>query len=83
MKRGNLILEVQRGASLSKPEARKIVEIFFNSMADSLANGGRVEIRGLWSFYVKDYPGYTGLNPMTINMARRIGPTIERAYFMP
>ena len=34
-------------------------------MAESLASGDRVEIRGLCSFYVKDYKAYTGRNPKT------------------
>jgi integration host factor subunit beta len=50
---------------LPKSEATKIVSIFFKQMATALANGDRVEIRGLCSFYVKDYPGYTGRNPKT------------------
>jgi integration host factor subunit beta len=34
-------------------------------MIDALANGDRVEIRGLCSFYVKKYKAYTGRNPKT------------------
>ena len=34
-------------------------------MTDPLANGYRVEIRGLCSFYVKKYKSYTGRNPKT------------------
>lgn len=34
-------------------------------MADALAKGRRVEIRGLCSFYVKKYKSYTGRNPKT------------------
>ena len=34
-------------------------------MADALARGDRVEIRGLCSFFVKGYAGYTGRNPKT------------------
>ena len=34
-------------------------------MAKALAVGDRVEIRGLFSFYVKKYGGYTGRNPRT------------------
>ena len=34
-------------------------------MADALERGDRVEIRGLCSFYVKEYQGYTGRNPKT------------------
>ena len=50
---------------LSKAEATKIVSIFFEQMASALQKGNRVEIRGLCSFYVKDYKGYTGRNPKT------------------
>jgi integration host factor subunit beta len=34
-------------------------------MSKALANGDRVEIRGLCSMYVKDYKAYTGRNPKT------------------
>jgi integration host factor subunit beta len=34
-------------------------------MAEALAQGDRVEIRGLCSFFVKKYGGYTGRNPKT------------------
>ena len=50
---------------LSKFEATRIVSIFIEQMAAALENGDRVKIRGLCSFYVKDYPGYTGRNPKT------------------
>ena len=57
---------------LTKSEASKIVNLFFEQMANTLEKGDRVEIRGLCSFYVKDYPGYTGRNPKT-------GETVEIA----
>jgi len=57
---------------LSKSEATKIVSIFFEQMASALERGDRVEIRGLCSFYVKGYEGYTGRNPKT-------GETVEIA----
>ena len=49
----------------SKVEAAKIVNLFFEQMAAALEKGDRVEIRGLCSFHVKDYKGYTGRNPKT------------------
>ena len=49
----------------SKAEATKIVSMFFDQMSAALESGDRVEIRGLCSFYVKDYPSYTGRNPKT------------------
>ena len=36
---------------LSKSEAASIVDLFFDNMAEALASGDRVEIRGLCSFY--------------------------------
>lgn len=56
--------------NLTKAEAAKIANLFFDQMAAALERGERVEIRGLCSFYVKDYPGYTGRNPKT-------GETVE------
>jgi integration host factor subunit beta len=50
---------------LSKVEAARVVSIFFEQMSAALERGDRVEIRGLCSFYVKDYPGYAGRNPKT------------------
>jgi integration host factor subunit beta len=41
------------------------VHLFFNEISNALANGDRVEIRGLCSFYVKKYKSYTGRNPKT------------------
>ena len=35
----------------------------FNEMANALAGGDRVEIRGLCSFYVNKYKSYAGRNP--------------------
>ena len=37
----------------------------FNTMANTLADGDRVEIRGFGTFKVKNYDGYTGHNPKT------------------
>lgn len=65
MNKIELIQALKDAANLSKSEAAAVVEIFFNGMADALANGDRVEIRGLCSFFVKEYDGYTGRNPKT------------------
>lgn len=50
-------------AGLTKTEAKAVVDLFFDEMTDALAEGDRVEIRGLCSFYVKNYRAYTGRNP--------------------
>ena len=65
MTKVQLIQALKDATDLTKPEAAAVVDIFFNEMANELAKGGRVEIRGLCSFFVKEYNGYTGRNPKT------------------
>ena len=60
-----LISALKNESNISKSESAKIIQIFFDSMADALAQGERVEIRGLCSFFVKEYKAYTGRNPKT------------------
>ena len=65
MNKLELISALKNEANISKSEAAKVVQIFFDNMADAMARGERVEIRGLCSFYVKEYRSYTGRNPKT------------------
>ena len=65
MNKLELISALKDKAEISKTEAAKVVEIFFDSMTDAMASGERVEIRGLCSFYVKNYKSYVGRNPKT------------------
>ena len=65
MNKLELIQALKDATDLSRFKAAAVVDIFFNGMADELAKGGRVEIRGLCSFFVKEYGAYTGRNPKT------------------
>ncbi|MEI6259651.1 MAG: HU family DNA-binding protein [Deltaproteobacteria bacterium] len=65
MNKLELISALKTRTDISKSEAATVVEVFFDNMADTLAGGDRVEIRGLCSFYVKEYKSYTGRNPKT------------------
>ena len=65
MNKLELISALKEEADISKAEAARVVQIFFDKMADAMAQGERVEIRGLCSFYVKEYKSYTGRNPKT------------------
>ena len=65
MNKLDLIQALKDSNHLSRSEAEKIVTLFFDKMAEALAQGDRVEIRGLCSFFVKEYGGYTGRNPKT------------------
>jgi integration host factor subunit beta len=63
--KADLIKELKEEVDIGKGEAEDVVNLFFNEMGDALSNHGRVEIRGLCSFYVKSYKPYTGRNPKT------------------
>ena len=65
MNKLELIQALKDATNLTKPQAAAVVDTFFNEMANELAKGGRVEIRGLCSFFVKEYRSYTGRNPKT------------------
>jgi integration host factor subunit beta len=65
MNKVDLIQALKDSNHLSKSEAEAIVNLFFNKIAEALAQGDRVEIRGLCSIFVKKYGGYTGRNPKT------------------
>lgn len=65
MNKLELAEKLKEEAGLTKTEAKALVDLFFDEMADALAKDDRVEIRGLCSFYVKNYRPYTGRNPKT------------------
>ena len=65
MNKLSLIEAFKSETGLTKNEAATVVDVFFNEMAYALSNGDRVEIRGLCSFYNKQYDAYIGRNPKT------------------
>ena len=65
MNKLELIQEVKEKGHLTRDEASKVVEVFFGEMGKAFIKGERVEIRGLCSFSIKEYKGYSGRNPKT------------------
>ena len=65
MTKSDLISALREESHITRSEATFIVNLFFDEMSNALANGDRVEIRGLCSVYVKKYDAYTGRNPKT------------------
>ncbi|MBF0231670.1 MAG: integration host factor subunit beta [Desulfamplus sp.] len=65
MNKLELISALKQKSGLTKAEAAEVVQIFFDSLTNALARGERVEIRGLCSFFIKEYESYTGRNPKT------------------
>jgi len=53
MNKVDLIQALKYSNNLSKSGAETVINLFFDKMADALSKGDRVEIRGLYSFFVK------------------------------
>jgi integration host factor subunit beta len=65
MNKSELVEALAARKNLTFKKSEDIVNVIFDSMADTLAHGGRIEIRGFGSFVVKDYKAYMGRNPKT------------------
>jgi integration host factor subunit beta len=65
MNKLELIKALKEESGLTQLEAASVIDMFFGKMANALAQGDRVEIRGLCSFYIKKYKAYAGRNPKT------------------
>ena len=65
MNKIDLINTLKIECRLSKKEAATIIDLFFDKISSALSEGDRVEIRGLCTFFVKEYESYNGRNPRT------------------
>jgi DNA-binding protein HU-beta len=53
------------GRSITKTEARAIVDALFSSIADAAAKGEEISLNGFGKFKVKETPAREGRNPST------------------
>ena len=65
MNKSGLIESLSKKKGLTEKRAIDGVNLIFKGFTDELKKGGRIEIRGLGSFVVRDYQAYTGRNPKT------------------
>jgi integration host factor subunit beta len=65
MTRSQLIELMAKREGLPVRNTRRVVDVVFDSIGESLGDGNRAEIRGFGSFKVKDYRSYQGRNPKT------------------
>lgn len=65
MNKLELIQAIKDRTGLTKQESSDMVKLFFDSLTETMVKGHRIEIRGLCSFSIKEYDGYTGRNPKT------------------
>jgi len=70
MTKQQLIEHIAQAKGISKRMAGLIVDIIFQGIADALARGDKIEIRGFGSFNVRHHDGRAGRNPRT-------GETVE------
>ena len=66
MNKSDLIQKLSSEAGFPLRKTEEVVDLVFRKMSDALAEGDRVEIRGFGSFKVKEYEGYVGRNPKTL-----------------
>jgi len=65
MNKSDLVEALSKETGLTLTKAEEVVNTAFYGMANALADGDRVEIRGFCSMFIKQYRGYTGKNPKT------------------
>jgi len=66
---------------LVRDEVERIVDCFFGSIADQLAAGGRVELRGFGTFSIRARDARVGRNPRSGRLVD-VGPK-KRPFFRP
>ena len=71
MIRSELLHELHKdNPELRAEEVEQVVDVFFDEIAERLAEGGRVELRGFGAFSTREREARTGRNPRT-------GETVE------
>ena len=66
MIRSELLQQLHKdNPELRAEEIEQVVDIFFDEIAQRLAEGGRVELRGFGAFSTREREARTGRNPRT------------------
>ena len=65
MNKSQLVENLSLSSGLQHDRSEELVDLFFDSVSETLSQGGRVEIRGFGAFAVKEYGSYVGRNPKT------------------
>ncbi len=65
MNKSELIEALAQEINIPLRESDSITNLVLDSMAQTLAGGDSIEIRGFGSFVVRDYGSYHGRNPKT------------------
>jgi integration host factor subunit beta len=65
MNKSDLIETLHQTSGFDLQMAEFVVTEVFQAMTETMVQGKRIELRGLGSFEVRKYKGYTGRNPKT------------------
>ena len=65
MTKADLVDEVAAVTQLSRRSSEEVVNVFFDSIVESLRRGDKVELRGFGSFRVRHRRARMGRNPKT------------------
>jgi integration host factor subunit beta len=63
MTKADLVEKVSSKIEINKKETENIIGIIFQSITESLSEGGKVEIRGFGSFRIRERNARTARNP--------------------
>ena len=65
MNKSELIARIAEQAGINKTQATAALQAVETGVVDTLANGGKVELKGFGTFSVKERAERTGRNPQT------------------
>ena len=65
MNKSDMIIKLAQKENLTEKQAVDVVSLILKNFTDTLASGGRIEVRGFGSFVVRNYEAYDGRNPRT------------------
>ncbi len=85
MNKSELVKRIAKERGLPERRVKEVVDMVFQIMAQTLAEGGRVEIRGLGSFRLKKRPSRFVKDPKTgieIFVKERYVPHFKMGRYM-
>lgn len=80
MKKADLVDTIAGKVGLPKAQVQQMVDDVFDLIADGLAKGEKIDLRGFGTFSVRDSAARTGRNPQTgetINIPARRVPAFK------
>lgn len=76
-----LVAMAKENPELRAEEVERVVDVFFEEIAQRLAQGGRVELRGFGAFSTREREARKGRNPRTGDTVEVPGKRVP--YFKP